>query len=138
MIERYSDPVQTYIWSTKNKLKLWQDVELAVIQARVMAGLVSREDFDEISHNLTLLPVDIALWEKLELEMSHDLNAFVKERQLKLRESLRKLFHHQITSYDTEEPAFALILLEAIQHILGRNCLSKKLWQSKMVPQLAH
>lgn len=44
----------------------------------------------------------------------HDMLAFIQAVQESLPENLRRYFHAVITSYDIEEPAFALIILEAM------------------------
>lgn len=119
MIERYESPTQKQIWSTQRKLSAWQNVELAVIRARANLGLIPRETSDAIEIALKAAPFNIERWLALEAEMNHDLNAFVTERKENLPEDLRRFFHDQLTSYDTEEPAFALILREAVLNILS-------------------
>ncbi|PJA09925.1 adenylosuccinate lyase, partial [Candidatus Falkowbacteria bacterium CG_4_10_14_0_2_um_filter_41_15] len=55
--------------------------------------------------------------EKRDQEIHHDLNAFVDERIRHINSHLHQYFHKNITSYDTEEPAFAYSLSEAVRVI---------------------
>ena len=114
MIERYADPRITEIWSNENKVRLWQRVELAVIEARVALGEIKGEEFIQIREALDVNPIDIAWWLAEEKELKHDLNAFVEERRRFLPPHLQRYFHELVTSYDIEEPAFVLMLIESI------------------------
>lgn len=118
MIARYEDKELAQIFSDKTKVKMWQRVELAVIKARCELGFVPVVIHQLISDALQT-PVDIARWLELEKELKHDLNAFVKERKEKIPTDLRRYFHDGVTSYDIEEPAFAIILTEAWSHVFN-------------------
>jgi adenylosuccinate lyase len=115
MIDRYADKEIKEIWSDANKLKLWQEVELAVIEARVESGEITKKDFLQIQKTLKENPIDIGWWLAKEEEIKHDLNAFVEERRRFLLPHLQRYFHELITSYDTEEPAFATILKDSLE-----------------------
>ena len=140
MIKRYEDAGLAYVMSDENKVKKWQEVELAVIFARVKLGLVAKNTYKKIAKILCGIPVDISRWLELEKELKHDLNAFVKERKEKLPVKLRRYFHDGLTSYDTEEPAFALMLhtscgyvasgAVALEQVL--EVLAKKYWHTPM------
>jgi len=119
MIERYSDPEIIRIWSNENKVKLWEKTELAVIKARVAFEELTVEDFNQICTALELHPIDIKWWLEKEKELKHDLNAFVAERTRFLPLHLQPYFHQKLTSYDIEEPAFAMMLKESISQVEG-------------------
>lgn len=110
MIERYADPEITKIWSSEYKLKLWQEVELAVIQARRNLGELDESTCSDIKTLLQTNPIDLEWWLRQEKEVGHDLNAFVDERLRFLPPHLQQYFHSNITSYDVEEPAFTKML----------------------------
>lgn len=112
MIPRYFDPKIDQIWSDGHKTKLWQQVESAVIRARENLGLLEKGIDERVLTYLTL-PIDIDRWHALEKEMKHDLNAFVFERREKLPVELQHRFHEDMTSYDTEEAAFAQMLKDS-------------------------
>lgn len=115
LIERYEDKEIARIWSDENKLKLWQKTELAVIEAMVDLGQVDKKVNHEISETLLSHPIDINWWKEKDAEIKHDLNAFIEERLRFLPLELQQYFHQKITSYDTEEPAFAIMLKESLE-----------------------
>ena len=115
MIERYVNKDIARIWSDESKLNLWQKTELAVIQAMANLGQIDREIPAKITEILEKKPIDLAWWKEKEKEIKHDLNAFLEERLRFLPSELQVYFHRKITSYDTEEPAFALMLRESIE-----------------------
>jgi adenylosuccinate lyase len=115
MIERYRDKDIDEIWSDKQKLILWQKTELAVLKARVKMKELSLFDFNKIAEILNEKPIEIDWWEKRDKEIHHDLKAFIDERVRFLPEDLKKHVHKKITSFDTEEPAFAGMLLKSCE-----------------------
>lgn len=114
MIERYEDKAITGIWSNGHKLSLWQKTELAVLQAMANLGKVPQKIYEDISAILTRTPIDLDWWLQKDQETQHDLNAFLEERLRFLSPELQLYFHKKITSYDTEEPAFAGMLKESL------------------------
>jgi adenylosuccinate lyase len=123
MIKRYSNEKLTALWSNENKVAMWLEVELAVIEARESLGIIPVGTYDRIKEPLNARPVEIVRWLAFEKELHHDLNAFVKERKENLQEELRRYFHDGITSYDTEEPAFALILADSCECVFSEITL---------------
>lgn len=113
MIDRYKDLEIDKIWSDENKLWLWQETELAVLKAMVYLGNgLGEEDYEKIKQSLEKNPIDIKWWKEKERDIHHDLNAFIQERVRFIFEELQKYFHKGMTSYDTEESAFAKMLIE--------------------------
>jgi len=112
MIDRYSDGRITKIW--EDKLKRWEDSELAVLQARVNRGELKKKDYDLIFRSLKNNPINIEWWLKKDEEIHHDLNAFLEERLRYIPKDLRVYFHKGMTSYDTEEPAFVTMLKKSV------------------------
>lgn len=113
MIPRYEHPAITSIWTDSAKLARWDQVELAAIKARVRLGRVDMNDFEIIEGALTANPVEARVWKERERAIGHDLAAYVELRQEQLPKTLRYLFHQGLTSYDTEDPAFAVALLQS-------------------------
>jgi adenylosuccinate lyase len=111
MIPRYSNPAVTDLCADLTKLLGWQEVELAVIAARVDLGLVPRTTYDRIEKALLANQPDVEWWKIRDNDIHHDLNAFIDERRRHLPADLQAYFHEDLTSYDTEEAAFALLLL---------------------------
>ncbi len=110
MIERYQDSRIAAVWSLENKYKLWQDVELAFLRAQVSLGQLEQAQFDQIKTALEAAPINAGEIHEIEQKTRHDLNAFVEERRQHIPKELQRFFHRGNTSYDTEEPAMALML----------------------------
>lgn len=119
MIERYEDIELKAVWSNEHKLKLWQDVELAVIQAMENLGQINKGIYAEIARILLGHPIDLEWWLNREREVRHDLNAFIDERLRFLPLELQQYLHKKITSYDTEEPAFSQMIQDSVFLIRG-------------------
>ncbi len=120
MIPRYEQEEVVKIWSDENKLLLWQGTELAVIKARANSGQIPIEVYAEINAILMQNPIDITIWKQLEKDLRHDLVAFLEERRRFLPEDLKLYLHGDgMTSYDTEEAAFARMLKESISVTTG-------------------
>lgn len=115
MISRYASQEITEIWSDEKKVVNWQKTELAVIEAMANLGQIDAQVFQEIRTALLANPIDIFWWKAREKVIGHDLNAFVDERVRFLPPHLQIYFHQKITSYDTEEPAFAAMLRDSLE-----------------------
>lgn len=118
MIQRYENSFLREIWSDEKKVANWRRVELAVIEARLDLGLIPEHVFRSIGCFLRNFPLNLQKWLELEKELNHDLNAFVALEKEILPEIDRCFYHDGMTSYDTEEPAFALVLTEAVEYVL--------------------
>src|SRR4051812_22306644 len=110
MIERYSDPRIEELNSLKSRYLGWQRVELAVIKARVELGRIPQGLYEEISEILKKTPINLEKVAENEKTTDHDLNAFIEERRQYLQGNLSLYLHLGMTSYDTEEAAFATTL----------------------------
>ncbi len=97
------------VWSEENKFSAWLQVEIAAVQAWADMGVVPREAADKIARDASFKTDDI---ERYEREMHHDMNSFLRSVNDSLGEEARWL-HLGLTSYDTEDPATALRLVEA-------------------------
>jgi adenylosuccinate lyase len=117
MIPRYEHPAIAGIWSEKSKLEKWQEVELAVINARTWTHEVDAQIFSTIKSTLESNPADITWWKEEEKKTRHDLQAWVSERVRHLPIELRPYFHDGMTSYDTEETAFLMMLKESAGYV---------------------
>jgi adenylosuccinate lyase len=116
MIQRYSDRQITHLFSDANKVATWQIVELAVTTALEKLGRAP-EGIARRMTDLLSQPVNLERWYELERINHHDLNAFLEERLVYLPTDLHPYWHPGTTSYDTEEPAFALILRAASDRV---------------------
>lgn len=115
MIQRYSTKEMTWRWSEKNKYTNWLKVELAVLFAKMEMGIIPSEIFDRINAQANF---SVDRINEIDGKIHHDLLAFVQNVQENLADDLRRYFHADLTSYDTEEPATSLLIIEAIDDVL--------------------
>ncbi|HWC29479.1 MAG TPA: adenylosuccinate lyase [Dehalococcoidia bacterium] len=97
------------VWSEENKFASWLKVEVAAVQAWADMGAVPRDDADKIARNASFRLEDV---ERYEREMHHDMNAFLRSVSDSLGEESRWV-HLGLTSYDTEDPALSIRMVEA-------------------------
>lgn len=114
MIKRYEDVNIADIWSDEHKLSLWERTELKVLEALVMLQKLALDIFKVIKTALSAHPIDLEWWRQRDKEIGHDLMAFLEERLRFIPKSLQQYFHRKLTSYDTQEPAFATMLQESV------------------------
>lgn len=113
MIPRYANPTITQIFSNEAKVQRWQEVELAVIEARESLGLIPNGIHERIEKALADHPCDIAWWLERENLTNHDLAAWIEERLRFIPVELQQYWHEDMTSYDTEDAAFSRALLDS-------------------------
>ena len=127
MIERYSKKKISVLFTNQAKYAGWLEVELAVLHARVDMGTLEASVYEKIKNAADFICDRI---DELEAVNKHDLLAFVECVQESLSEDrLKKHFHEFMTSYDTEEPATAMIMIAAcnvILEALGELCETLK------------
>src|SRR5688572_28473206 len=102
------------VWSEENKFASWLKVEVAAVEAWADMGVVPREAAEKIARNASFRVDDIDRYER---EMHHDMNSFMRSVADSLGEESRWV-HLGLTSYDTEDPATALRMVEAADIIL--------------------
>ncbi len=127
MIPRYQTPEMATLWSDEKKFSSWLRVELAVLKARVKLGQLTNKTYLLIAQQAKFDPERIA---EIEEVTRHDLLAFVQTVQENLEPELRQYFHQHLTSFDTEEPATALLFLQALELVEAELIsLCQVLWQ---------
>jgi adenylosuccinate lyase len=115
MLKRYSKKEITDLCSDEAKYLRWLEVEMAVLQARVEMGTLDASICKRISNQAKITCKRI---DEIEEDTKHDLLAFVQCVQESLDEDLRKYFHEYMTSYDTEEPATAIMFIGLLDVII--------------------
>lgn len=115
MIDRYSLPEMQALWSLQNKYDTWLKVELAVVEAQAEVGRIPGAEAELILKNACF-----SLERALEIERTtrHDLLGFVGAVLENLGPEGR-YFHYGVTSYDIEDPALSLLLVEALGLVDG-------------------
>src|SRR3972149_5901230 len=110
MIERYTRPQMARIWSEESKADKWLQVEIAVCEAWAARGVIPQEAMEKIRR----ARYDPDRWAQYEREMHHDFNAFLRSVADSLGEESR-FIHLGLTSYDVEDTALALRLIDACE-----------------------
>jgi adenylosuccinate lyase len=99
------------IWSDEHKFDSWLRVEVAAVQAWADLGAVPKGDADLIAAKAKVSVADI---DRYEVELHHDMTAFLRSVSDSLGEEGRWV-HLGLTSYDVEDPALALRMVEAAE-----------------------
>ena len=115
MDPRYTKKKISDVFSMKHEL--WQETELAALEAKVKLGMISDATFKRIAIILESSPIDLKVIAEIEELLRHDLNAFIEERKKRLPDKVKHFLHEALTSYDTEEPAFARMLKLGAQKV---------------------
>ncbi len=113
MIDRYSTPEMTRIWSDENKYSNWLKVELAVCEVQTERGVIP-EDAMQVIREKADFTVDRI--EEIEAEVRHDVIAFLTTVAEFVGPESR-FIHMGMTSSDLLDTAFALQIRESGQLI---------------------
>ncbi|MFN7951415.1 MAG: adenylosuccinate lyase [bacterium] len=115
MIPRYTRPELGQIWSDQGKYERWLRVELASLDVLAERGDVPARAVATIRRKARVDPARI---EAIEAEVAHDVIAFVTQVAETVGPEGR-FIHHGLTSSDVVDTAFALQLVEALEHVLA-------------------
>ncbi|RKD21093.1 adenylosuccinate lyase [Ammoniphilus oxalaticus] len=111
MIERYSRPEMSAVWTEENKYKAWLEVEILACEAWAELGHIPKEDVKTIREKASF-SVD-RIYE-IEAETRHDVVAFTRAVSETLGEE-KKWVHYGLTSTDVVDTALSYLLLQANQ-----------------------
>jgi len=119
MLDRYTiEPMMT-LFSEESKFKLWLEVELAVLKAKVKMNILPAETYEKIK---TSASFDLKRIKDLEEIYQHDMIAFIVSVQESLETAghgdAKEELHKGITSYDIEDPAMILLIRKALNEII--------------------
>ncbi len=118
MIPRYSRQEMAALWSDVARLRRWRDVELAVLEGMVEAGLAPREALEDCRARAgDFTPDDARRIEEIERTTKHDVIAFLTFMEERVGPSARWL-HLGMTSSDVLDTSLALTLRDALDLIL--------------------
>ena len=101
------------IWSLQSKFQTYLDVEIAVCEAQCEMGLVPAEALAAIKSKARF---DVARIDEIELEVKHDMIAFLTNVNENVGEYSR-FIHMGLTSSDVIDTALALQMLRAAKII---------------------
>ncbi len=114
MIDRYTTPAMTAIWSRQAKYERWKEVEIAICRAWSEEGLIPPADLAAIEAKAAFT---LERSDELEKETRHDLVAFVRNLEETTGPAGRWI-HYGVTSYDVIDTALAMMLRDAAGVVL--------------------
>ncbi|MGV3616001.1 MAG: adenylosuccinate lyase [Fimbriimonas sp.] len=117
MIERYTTPAMTAIWSREAKYQVWQDVEVAIVEAHAELGQIPTEAVEEVKGKASFT---LERCDEIEQETRHDLMAFVRNLAENVGEAGR-FIHLGVTSYDVIDTALAIMLRDSCDVLLASS-----------------
>jgi len=113
MIERYSRPEMTKVWSDENKFTKWLDVEIAVCDAWAEVGVIPRSAIPKIK----MAKCSLKRMDEILAETRHDMTAFLGAVSESIGEESRYI-HLGLTSSDIMDTATSLQMVEAVDIII--------------------
>jgi adenylosuccinate lyase len=116
MIDRYSLPEMTAVWSEQHRLAVWQEVEALVVEAWVAEGVAPPEAAASVRRSPAVDPV---AWKAREDATGHDVAAFVDVLSASVS-SGSEWVHYGLTSSDVLDTGLGVLLKEASSLLLGR------------------
>ncbi len=114
MIERYSTPEMSAVWSDERKLAVWKEVETLVVEAWVELGSAPQEAADAARN---APQVDRDEWLEREKATNHDVAAFV-DLLAACVETGGEWIHFGLTSSDVLDTASGVLLKESGELLL--------------------
>lgn len=115
MIERYSIPEMSSIWSSHSRFSRWLEIEILAVEARFLAGEVSEEDYGKIKCNASF---DLERIDEIESVVHHDVIAFLTSVSESLGSESRHI-HFGMTSSDVLDTCLATQIRDAGKLIGG-------------------
>ena len=141
MIQRYSLPEISSVWSEENKFANWLKVEIAVLRARAETGEIPSPVPDEVERTAAFT---IERIDELEKEFHHDVVAFITNVGENIGENAR-YFHQGLTSSDVLDTALALqlkqsseILLHSIDRLLEPLAKQARKYKNALIAGRTH
>lgn len=114
MIERYSRPEMTHLWSDETQYRTWLDIEVLACEGWAQLGKIPPQDLKNIRERAGF---DLARVKQTEKITKHDVAAFVSDMQTTIGESGR-FVHLGLTSSDIVDTGFAYRITRSADLIL--------------------
>ena len=115
MIERYSRPEMTRIWTAENRFRIWLEIETLACEAQAELGVIPKEVVPVIRAKGNF---DIARIDAIELEVKHDVIAFLTSVSEYVGPEAR-FIHQGMTSSDVLDTCLSVQLVQAADELLG-------------------
>jgi len=117
VIERYSLPEMTAVWSEANRLRIWKEVEALVVEAWADHGVAPAAAAAAVR---AAPEVDVTAWKEREAVTNHDLAAFVDVLAGSMSEG-GEWVHYGLTSSDVVDTAQGVMMRDAADQLLQRT-----------------
>jgi len=114
LIDRYSRPEMSAIWSERTKFQNWLEIEILATEARVVSGEVPAGDLEQIRDKAAFDPERI---KDIERKTRHDVAAFLDNLAENIGPAARHL-HYGMTSSDVLDTGLSLQLRAAATLLL--------------------
>ncbi len=115
MIERYSRPEMTHIWTASNRFRIWLEIETLACEAQAELGVIPKEVVPIIRAKGNF---DIARIDAIELEVKHDVIAFLTSVAEYVGPEAR-FIHQGMTSSDVLDTCLSVQLVQATDELLA-------------------
>ncbi len=110
MLDRYSLPDMTRVWSVENRLNAWLAVEIAVCEGWAKVGRIPTEAMPAIR----AATYDLRRMQEIEAKTKHDVTAFLRSVTENMGDEGR-FIHLGLTSSDVVDTALAIQIAEAVR-----------------------
>lgn len=114
MIERYSRPEMTNLWTDESRFKLWLEIETVALEAMVKLGVAPESSLKAVRAKGNFKTEDVL---EIEKKVKHDVIAFLTNVAEYVGDEARYL-HYGMTSSDLLDTTFAVQLVRATDIIL--------------------
>ena len=114
MIERYSRPEMTRIWTAENRFRIWLEIETLACEAQAELGVIPKEVVPVIRAKGDF---DIARIDAIEAEVKHDVIAFLTSVAEYVGPEAR-FIHQGMTSSDVLDTCLSVQLVQAADELL--------------------
>ena len=115
MIERYSRPEMTHIWTAANRFRIWLEIETLACEAQAELGVIPKEVVPVIRAKGNF---DIARIDAIEAEVKHDVIAFLTSVAEYVGPEAR-FIHQGMTSSDVLDTCLSVQLVQAADELLA-------------------
>ncbi len=115
MIERYSRPEMTHIWTAENRFRIWLEIETLACEAQAELGVIPKEVVPVIRAKGDF---DIARIDAIEAEVKHDVIAFLTSVAEYVGPEAR-FIHQGMTSSDVLDTCLSVQLVQAADELLA-------------------
>ncbi|MDD4956952.1 MAG: adenylosuccinate lyase [Candidatus Omnitrophica bacterium] len=137
MIERYSRPEMSKIWTDENKFQKMLDVEILACEAFAELGFVPKDAVEVIKEKAGF---DVDRINEIEKKTNHDVVAFIKN----LSENIggeAKYLHFGLTSSDVLDTGLSIMMCEAMDLLIEgaeklRTALRNRAIEHKYTPMM--